>query len=226
MSWYNELKLKENPFSIKPNQTLKNYVGEQEQIQNILRLVNEKKLIIIKGEYGTGKTTILKSIINEFKGEKKLFYQNAFYSNEINPNKISVDAGNIISRTLKLKTKDIILLVDEAHALTDDAFEQIAKEFKKTFKAIILATSNTEYVFPQRIQLLKTKEFQLEKFTKENAKEIVKTRLNGSHNLLPEPVIEIIYDQSKTPREFLQKCDDACKNAIEKGKTKVSIKDV
>jgi replication-associated recombination protein RarA len=226
MSWYKKLKIKENPFTIKPNQNLENYIGNQDQIKNILRLVNEKKLIIIKGEYGTGKTTILKSIINEFKGQKKLFYQNAFYSNEINPKKISIEAGNFFSRTLNIETKDIILLIDEAHALSDGAFEQITKEFKKTFKAIILATSKTDYVFPQKIQLLKTKEFLLEKFTKENAKEIVKTRLNGSHQVLPENVIEVIYDQSKTSREFLQKCDDACRNAIEKGKTKVSVKDV
>lgn len=225
MTWYDELDFAENPFTIKPREELEEYIGQKKILNQILRKVNQKKIIILRGELGTGKTSILKSIINEFKGKRIVYYHNAFSSKQdIDAKKISKNAGGYLSRKLGVETKNIVLLVDEAHVLSGKSFEEITKNFKKTFRAVVLVTSEMNYKFPSQIDKLK-EEFQLHKFTSEMAKELVANRLNGETEILPDEMVEKIYDKSKTPREFLQRCEDACKSAVEKGRVTVTVKD-
>lgn len=226
-SWYDELDFAENPFTIKPRQDLQEYIGHTQTINQILKHIQQKKVVIIKGEFGTGKTSILKSIISEHKGNRKIFYYNAFKTKkDIDTQKISKNAGGYLSKKLGLKTKDIILLVDEAHVLSQKSFQEIKKAYKKIFKSIIFVTSEIKYEFPEIIQKLKPKKFELKKFSEQNALQIVSNRLNGETDILPDVVVKKIYSESKTPREFLQKCEDACITALQKGKMKVTIKDL
>ena len=60
LTWYHELGFFDNPFSIKPAAFHNELMGYNQTIKEINKKVEESNIIFISGEYGTGKTTVLK----------------------------------------------------------------------------------------------------------------------------------------------------------------------
>lgn len=220
MNWWDELDYLENPFTIKPRQKFEEFIGQEITIKKILKDVEKGKIITIKGEFGVGKSSILKSIIKKYEGKKVVCYIDAHKKNlDLNVQKISENAGGFFSKTFKIQTKNMILLVDEAQNLSQQEIQTLVSEHKKVFKTIVFATSKPDLVIQNS-----TNNYYLQKFTLENAKELVKNRLNGEQ-LLPDVVIQKLYEKSQTPRTFLQLCDDTMKNAVSKGKQEATLSD-
>ena len=76
LTWFHELGFFDNPFSIKPAAFDNELMGYSQVIKEINDKVAGSYIVFISGEYGTGKTTVLKKIINEFKGKKQVIYYN------------------------------------------------------------------------------------------------------------------------------------------------------
>src|SRR3989338_3583834 len=70
--WYNKLGFNNNPFSIKPAAFHNELFGLN--IQDTINKIETGNVIFIEGDYGTGKTTLLKGIVNKFGGKKKIIY--------------------------------------------------------------------------------------------------------------------------------------------------------
>ncbi|MBU0615754.1 MAG: hypothetical protein KJ601_06685, partial [Nanoarchaeota archaeon] len=70
--WYQKIGFHNNPFSIKPSAFHNSLYGVEEKIKDILKLVDSGESVFISGEYGSGKTSALKKIIDEHKGKKHL----------------------------------------------------------------------------------------------------------------------------------------------------------
>ena len=72
--WYKRIGFFNNPFSIKPAVYHDNITGLGNTVDDISYAILTKKLVFIEGEYGQGKTTILKKLINDFGGKKQVAY--------------------------------------------------------------------------------------------------------------------------------------------------------
>ncbi len=223
MTWYDELDFAENPFTIKPRKSLDEFIGNKKIISQILASVEEGEDIIIKGTYGSGKTSVLKSLIKEFGGRRKLFYYNAYDDEELDIDEILKKAG-LFSRLLNIKSKNVVFLIDEAHNLKTSFFKEL-KTYKNNgwIKSIVLVSTRPGF---KAFKDFSDKEYVLKTFNLVEAKDLVKNRLVDEHSLLPDKIIEKIYKKSKNPRDFLQKCEEACWNAISRGSYKVSEKDL
>jgi predicted AAA+ superfamily ATPase len=229
MTWFKELGFIENPFTIKPQEKFVDFFGHDETIDNIINCVEKGKCIIVSGPFGTGKTSVMKSIIDEFKGERKIFYYNAYSSEKkIDFKKVMVNAGNFFSRLFGIRTKHLIILIDEAHNLIQSDFEKLVDYYNEGFfKSVILVTSKTDYKFPKEIEkIVQGNKFILTMFSEKDALKLIENRLEDLSDMIPKSIVSKIYKSSSTPRDFLMKCEDACRKAVERDSDKVEEKDI
>ena len=73
-TWYEEIGFYENPFSIKPGFLNSNIFGNENLVDTLFKKIKSGKVCYVKGDYGFGKTALLKKIFEEFKGKKFIYY--------------------------------------------------------------------------------------------------------------------------------------------------------
>ena len=227
MKWYESYGFEENPFTIKPSKEIIHFFGQKEIIDSLVDDIKEGKVSVVYGKYGTGKTTVMKGIINVYKGKRKLVYYNCYESDKpVDFKGILVKGGNRMSALLNIKSKEMIIILDEAHNLKLRDFENLVYYYNKGyFKSIVLVTSKIDFKFSDEIEELISNKYKLNELTEDDAVKLVKMRLNNL-DILDEETIKEIFNNSKTVREFLMNCDDACRKAFERGAQKVEKEDL
>lgn len=216
MTWYKDLEFEENPFTIKPTGDYELFFEGKNVYNEVIKAMNKGRNIVIKGPFGSGKTSILKKIINEFGGKRKIYYYNAFSSsNPINFDLILANAGNFFSRLFKTKSKDVILFIDEAQHLPEKSILKISKYLGLNFRSVVFVSSKSDYEVPEKIKQRIKLHINLGEFTINDAYRIIEDRLGKDQDLIEEDEVKELFDKSKTPREFLLNCEDFCKNQFE-----------
>ena len=115
--WYNKLGFNNNPFSIKTAAFHNELFGLN--MQDTINKIETGSIIFIEGDYGTGKTTLLKGIVNKFGGKKKIIYYSCNRTEDnINVDKLMTNR-TFFSKIFKTKPNDLILLLDEAQDLNE-----------------------------------------------------------------------------------------------------------
>lgn len=226
--WYEEYDFISNPFTIKPQDSSEDFFGQKTLIKKVINHVKKGEVCVVRGKYGTGKTTILKGIIDMYKGKRKVAYYNAYTSERsIDYEDILVQGGSKMSTFFGLKSKGMILLLDEAHNLMKGDFERLANYYLDGyFKSVILVTSKVDFTFPSIVKdLVSDRDYELEKMGEEDAFKMVESRLEGVE-LLDKKTVKDILKKSDSPRDFLMRCEDACRSAVERGSEKVEEKDI
>ena len=135
--------LKEKPFQIVPNPSYLYLSSVHENAVTYLEygLMENVGFILLTGEVGTGKTTLVRHILNQFESEKEIaviFNTNVstdelicliLQSFELEPNPNSKTENiNILYQFLidrYAKNKPVLLIIDEAQNLSNDAIEEV-----------------------------------------------------------------------------------------------------
>ena len=226
-TWYEELEYNHNPFSIKPIHS-KEILGRESVIEKINTTIKEKSICIIHGTYGSGKTTFLKRIIEEFKGKRKVVYFSCNrLTQQLDVHKLLTER-TLLSKLFNIKAKNMILLLDEADFLTEEDFKQIYTHYKKSyFKSVIFITHNIrKFKLPAPLKKeIGKNTFSFSKLALADAISIVRSRFEHN-NLLPDEVIENLYKQSSSMRQFLKNCELFVKFLVDKNRKRGSIKDI
>ena len=214
--WYKRMGFEINPFSIKPIHFNDKLIDKN--TPKILDKIALGKIVYINGEYGTGKTSILKSIINKFGGKKQVAYYNCNTTEDsINTKRILKQRYNWFLRILGFKGKNMILLLDEIQDLSEEDSRKLIEHHEKgAFKSIILVGKKKDINFTEQIkEIIEDNQFETEKITLEQATELIRNRI-GEIPILPDETIKEIYKKSnKNPRKFLENCEDVCFYATE-----------
>ena len=143
-TWFEKLGYKQNPFMIKPyafEDTLRGYAPH---IRKVNAGLKRGRVVFIEGAYGVGKTSVLKQIINEFKGRRKLIY----YSANRGDGGVDFDAlihgrAGFFGKLFGVKPKELILMIDEAQKLTQKDCENIERLADEGyFKSIVLVSDD------------------------------------------------------------------------------------
>lgn len=219
--WYKQLGFYNNPFSIKPAAYHDNVFGHDAAIQDIVKKIRDGGILFVEGDYGAGKSTILKKIIHAFGGKKEVIY----YSCNITESKIDFDAliegrrgfwGRIF---FSGEEENLILLLDEAQDLSKEDSEEVMKKFNdKKFKSVILVTKDMKKMSlaeSMRKAIAKDNVVRLGKITNEDAIKLVRKRI-GNIKLLSDDIIKLILKKSDyNPRKLLKNCEEICKYAVE-----------
>lgn len=232
-AWFEKLGFKHNPFMIKPYAYNEELHGYKPYIQKINNSIKNGKVIFIEGDYGIGKTSVLKQVIDEFKGQNKLIY----YSANRSEGGIDFDAlikgrAGFFGKMFGNMPKNLILMIDEAQKMNMHDCEKIENLIdEEYFSSVILVSDDMKKVnLSKKLKKLIGKEvIDLNSaFTESNAQKMVKDRLGDESDFMPSKAVKLIYLKSnKNPRRMLENLEDVSRFVIEeKDKKKVSEADV
>ena len=240
----------ENPFSFKIIPEL--FVGYTNEANEIINgLQNGDKFSILLGPTGSGKTTLIKYLINRMdnKDGYKIIYlakppknpedwilvfggiiRPGFFSSILNRKKITLyELGEAVKN--KLGKEKCILFVDECHEASIESLEWLRTLTDQIDNLVILLAGLpvTESVLKANLETFVrrlTTRVELTNLTKYETRELIKKRIEsvGGNDIRPftEGTIEMIYEiTAGFPREILRMCNDLTKKAAEKNITTI-----
>lgn len=217
--WYRQLGFWNNPFSIKPAAYHNEVYGNDDIINEVIDGVKNGNILFVEGEYGQGKTTLLKKMIAEFGGQKKLIYYSCNRTEDV------VDMEGLIkgrlgfwSRLFSGKASDLILFLDESQDLSNDDLEIIYDSYADgNFKSIVFVGSDSKKIpFNKEFkELIGKNMLKLKRITPEDAVTLIRKRI-GNLPILSDKVIKLIYTKSDhNPRVLLKNCEIMCRYAVD-----------
>lgn len=222
--WFRELGFFNNPFSIKPAIFSDEIVGYQEVIDDVAYNILNKKMVFIEGEYGEGKSSILKRVVNDFGGKKQVIYYSCNRMEaRLNPKKLLNERYGFLGKLFDLKPKEMILLLDEAQELNKKDYEKIYSYYQEGyFKSVVFVGKefNKEEIEGKVKELMKP--IKLRKLNEDEAVKIVRKRI-GSLPLISDNIIKKVFRMSNNNvRQLLKNCELVCKHAVNYGEAKIS----
>lgn len=215
--WFREVGFFNNPFSIKPLAFHSEVYGYD--IQEILTKIKGGEVLFIEGDYGKGKTTVLKKIIREFGGKKELIYYSCNRSeSNINLDELLTGKG-FFTKLFKIKSNNNILLLDEAQDLTEEDSKGLCDYYRKHFKSIVLVSLDYKKVkFSNGLrELIKDNIIKLKELSDDDSVRLIRKRIGNSQILSDEIIKKIFSKSDKNPRKFLRNCEEVCRYAVEEG---------
>lgn len=232
-TWFETLGYKQNPFMIKPYAFEENLQGYKPYIRKVNSTLRRGRVVFIEGDYGVGKTSVLKQIIDEFKGKRKLIYYSANRSEgSVDFDMLIKGRAGPIARFFGIMPKQLILLIDEAQKLTLHDCERIETLIESGyFKSVVLVSDDMRKT--NMTAGLKRKIgdniIQLgELLTENHAVKIVKDRLGKESKFISPKIAKLIFEKAgKNPRRMLEYLEDISRYVVEeKGQDKVTEEDV
>ncbi len=225
LAWYHELGFYSNPFSIKPAAFDNELMGYGGVVEDIRKKVAASGIILIYGRYGSGKTTILKKILSEFRGKKKVIYFNCEQSDgNIDFDRLLIDAGGIFRKIFRIRKKGMIMLLDEAQGMGKKDMKR-AKEYYEGgfFKSMIFVSKAEKEVKLSKDmkEMMGESRFEMGNLSSKDAINLVRKRV-GNLRFLSDDSIVKIYRKNPNPRAFLKNCEDVCRSAFESGSGKIT----
>jgi len=218
-TWYNQLGFYNNPFSIKPAAYHNEVLGTNGTVDEVLDKIRSGNILFIDGEYGTGKTTVLRKIINEFGGRKKIVYYSCNRSeNGLDVDRLAKGSRGFFGKLLGSNPKNMILLLDEVQDLSKEDCEGLHNSFEESiFKSIVLVSKDfKEVTFGNGLKNLIGKNvIKMKKFNSDGAVEFIRKRI-GNLKILPDNIIKLLSKKADgNPRRLLRNCEEVCKYALE-----------
>lgn len=228
LTWYNKIGFYNNPFSIKPAAFDNDVLGYDKIISEVNASVATSSIVFVQGKYGTGKTTILKGIIAEFGGKKKVIYYNCNESyRSIDFDRLLINAGCFFSRLFGIRKKGKIILLDEAQDMNKKDLKHALKYYNEGFfSSIVFVSTKDDIGMSDTLKIIvKKNKYKLGIITPKQAIELVRKRI-GDLEIISDKDIISIFSKNKNPRAFLKNCEDVFREAVESGNKKVTKKHI
>ncbi|MFT4311942.1 MAG: AAA family ATPase [Candidatus Woesearchaeota archaeon] len=220
--WYKRFGYQQNPFELDPFKTEYTVVNHNEIIDNVLYLVESGNIIVIEGGSGSGKTTFLRRIVDNFRGEGKVIYIDGnIIGKEPDIERILDRRGKRLLNIFDDKPKGLIILLDNVEALSKKNCEKIKYYFDQNhIKSVVFTTQNY-----QQLDISKSLKdrivhniISVPKLNKYEALRIIRERFSD-HFFLSDEVIIRLFNQSKhNIKKTLQMCNDLCSFVVQEGR--------
>ncbi len=222
LTWYHKLGFFNNPLSIKPAAFHNELMGYDQTIEEVNNKIKESGIMQIYGEYGTGKTTVLKKIIDEFKGRKRVIYYNCNQSEKsIDFDKLLINAGGFFRKLFRIRKKNMIILLDESQDMNKKDLKQVKAYYDEGFfKSVIFVSKGDIRLTGELENIIGKNKYGLAGLNKKEAVKMVRKRIGKLKILSDESIIKI-FNKNNNPRFFLKNCEDACRHAFESGTKEV-----
>jgi len=223
-TWYEILGYEKNPLSIKPNNR-NELIGYEKIIQRIIYQCKIGNVIFLEGSFGTGKSSILKLIYNQFRQETSSLYFN--YAKNYNLKKGIMYRRSTIRKIFFMKPKKMVVFIDEANIANKKDFDFLYEFYiMDRIKSIVFAGTDFKTVPFNKAFKSDTKIYKMDKIRDSLAKEILDSRMPEQTMISPAMAKKIFLNSDENPRQYLENLEDILKKAILSGKKKVIRNDV
>ena len=230
--WFEKIGYAYNPFTIKPGFFDDAIFGYDEEIDELIKSLNNKSMHFLEGDFGLGKTTILKFIINDFKETKKkvIYISRNRSDRSFNYSKLLKGVNKGINKLLGKKAKNVILIVDETEKINNNDCKQIKQLFDDNYiqSVLFIDISFKEAKLSDEIKSTIGKNIiKLRELTPKDAVELIRDRLEKNENLISDDYIKKIFNISKkNTRQFLLNIEEVCRHAIDNNRTSINKEDL
>lgn len=217
--WYRKLGFAENPFSIKPGLYSDSVYGYPNVIAEVAKGVDAGKIQFVRGNYGNGKSTMLKYLLRKFGGKGKLAYFSCNrLEDRLDVKRILNGRYGFMGKILDLKPKSMILLLDEAQYLSKDDFNSILKYYDSgNLKSVLFVAKEPIHNFmPERMQRA-VAVHTLDSVSDSDAVAIVRKRVGTSGIMSDEIIKQAYWNSGYNVRILLKNCEMLCRYAVNKG---------
>lgn len=222
--WFRELGFFNNPFSIKPAAFTDKIMANEDLVDELSYGILNKGIMMIEADYGEGKSTILKRLLNDFGGKKQVIYYSCNrMGKRLNVKKMLNGRYGWFGKMFNMQPKDMILLLDEAQELGKKDYEKVYSYFENEhFKAIVLVGYGFDTKeIPDKFKK-KLKEYKVKPLSEDEAVQFIKKRV-GTLPLLPDEVVRKVYKASDhNVRQLLKNCEELCKYAVNYSEEKIT----
>lgn len=218
MEWFEKLDFIDNPFEQDPLKANHNLIARDDEAKEILYRIASGSMMLIEGKEGTGKTSLLKYAIDNFKGKGKVIYMDAKKLNK------RLD----IAKMLKNKKKGMILLLDNIHHISNKNNEKIKYFFDQDhIKSVVFTTSDYGMVnfSPSLKDRIGKNILKLRNMNQSDIVEIINDRLEKKE-IIPENILKELFNSSKNLKEFMVKTEMLAKIVVEEGKQQAEKEDI
>ena len=229
MKWYKEFGYKNNPLENNPLKTEEEPFGYDKEIEQLLYFVDAGNAVLIEGKEGSGKTLLLKQVIDKFGGRGRIVYVNGDNVNRrADFSQLLIGNQSFLRKLLKKRPKDMILLLDNAKALNKKTHELLQYYFDQDYiKSIVLTTTDRAKLelpqsFYDRIgnRVIATKPLSMEE-----AVELVLDRLD--QDLISKDLFEKLFILSdKNMKTFLRNSELVLEHMAENDLDSVDFKTI
>ena len=212
--WYWKLGFEANPFSIKPGSISHEVIGHP--VEKIIAKIEAGSVQFIEAPHGSGKTSVLKSIISKFGGKGKLIYCSCIKDESLGIGKL-LRNSSLAGKMFGKMPRKAIILVDEAQDVSGNDAKQFARLMKSgNLRSIVFFGTDVGLPIHGKIsEPLKGGVTALSALTPDQSIELVRSRV-GKLKLLPDYVIRDLCARSAgNPRKLLEYCELACRKAVE-----------
>lgn len=225
-TWYNQLGFYNNPFSVKPAVFHDEILGSNGVVDEVLDRIRSGSILFVDGDYGAGKTTVLKRIIREFGGKKKIVYYSCNRSeNGLDVRRLANGGRSFFEKISGKEPRNMILLLDEVQDLGKGDCEALYQSFNdKVFKSIVLVGKDFKKVnFGNGLKdLIGSNVIKMKKFDNAGAVAFIRKRI-GNLKILSDDTISLLNKKiDGNPRRLLKICEEVCKYAVENFEDEVS----
>jgi hypothetical protein len=214
----------ENPFSIKPAIYSDSVYGYPNVIAEVAKSISSGKIVFVRGNYGNGKSTMLKHLLKKFGGQGKLAYFSCNrLEDRLDIKRILNGRYGFFGKVFDLKPKNMILLLDEAQHLAKEDFNAIMHYFDSgNLKSVVfVAKEPITETMPERLQRA-VLVHNLDAVSSLDAVSIVRKRI-GHLGILSDDIIKDVFKKSGfNVRVMLKNCEMLCRYAVNKGLNSVN----
>ncbi len=230
--WYHEFGFSNNPFSIKPAAFHNELFGNSSVVARVIKKIEERGIVFISGEFGTGKTSVLKKIIGKFRGGKfggrKVIYYNCNKSEmSIDYDKLLVNAGGFFSRLFGVRQKGMMILLDEMQDMNKGDLRKVKQYYDDGFfRSVIYVSKHDDVKMKgELMRQIGENKFKLGDMTKREAVLMIRKRI-GNLKFFSDGMILRVFKKDENSRIFLKNCEDVARVAFESGASAVDEKHI
>lgn len=221
--WWKKLDYGSNPFST----SLVDFepFGLDKMIEELSYRIESGSIVFVEGKAGSGKSSLLGSIITRFRGKGKVIYFDcSAIEKDVNIEQLMRERYGFFGKLFNIVPKDMILLLDNVQYLSKKNSERIKYYFDNGFIKSVVFTGEVykRIKLPRGItERIGSRVIALKPLSDDAAVEAIKTRI-GSKLMATEIIMKVYKLSGRNMKKCLENCSKLCEKYIKSSEDSIS----